>query len=869
MRISPVRVVASSHVKDAGVLVSPRFGQVPEGAWARGSGCVMENSGEGSWLILDFGRELHGGVRILSGAPSRKGARVRLRFGESVSEACSSPGERGASNDHAIRDDEVRLPSFGSRYFGDTGFRFVRIDSLDSEPLQIEAVLAEEIGHDLPMTGGFRCSDERVNRVFETAVRTLRLCMQDYVWDGIKRDRLVWQGDMHPELMGALAVFGDTEVFRRSLDYMRDITPPGSPMQGIKTYTLWWIRCQRALYGFSGDREYLGEQGEYLAKVVDVYAERHLCDSANGMDSFLDWPTHDNAAAEIVGARALKILAFEDAAFLASVLGDEETRRKAVAAAARLRTLDFDAHGSKQVAALCALAGTIPPETAYAETLGLNGASGVSTFYGYYMLEAMSLAHRTDCGLVTLRDYWGAMLDMGATSFWEDFDVAWTNNAFRMDEMPVPGKRDLHGDFGKYCYKGFRHSLCHGWSCGPAPWLINNVLGIRPLDPGCRRVSVNPDLGDLEWAEGSMALPDGGAVKVRVERGADGILDVSVCAPEGVEIVRGVSYGEMALVYETAKTPHKVGVVLEPDEGKMLDNPNVFRYGDRWWMLYIQFDRRGYETHLAESEDLVHWKKLGCMLPRGAAGSWDVAQADGGPSLMDVRWDGPNTLGTFDGKYWMTYIGGAKEGYETDPLSIGIAYAPTPTNEWLRTRAKPALAPSDADARPFERRTLYKSFVMDDPGCTLGSRFVMYYNAKHEKAPQYESIGMAVSDDMVNWRRHGPGLVVANGAPGEAFAISGDPMVRKIGDLWVMFYFGCGWEPGAQGAFDTFAVSRDLVNWTKWEGAPLVAPSEPWDAQHAHKPWVLRHGGITYHYYCAVGDRGRVLALATSAPVSH
>ena len=166
-------------------------------------------------------------MRILSGASSKKGARIRIRFGESVSEACSSPGERGASNDHAIRDDEVRLPSFGSRYFGDTGFRFVRIDSLDPDPLQIEAVIAEEVVRDLPVLGGFRCSDERVNRVFETAVRTLHLCMQDYVWDGIKRDRLVWMGDMHPEICSLLAAFGAVSVIPESLDYLRRTTPVG------------------------------------------------------------------------------------------------------------------------------------------------------------------------------------------------------------------------------------------------------------------------------------------------------------------------------------------------------------------------------------------------------------------------------------------------------------------------------------------------------------------------------------------------------------------------------------------------------------------------------------------------------------------
>ena len=84
---------------------------------------------------------------------------------------------------------------------------------------------------------------------------------------------------------------------------------------------------------------------------------------------------------------------------------------------------------------------------------------------------------------------------------------------------------------------------------------------------------------------------------------------------------------------------------------------------------------------------------------------------------------------------------------------------------------------------------------------------------------------------------------------------------RRVGDLWVMFYFGAGWKPKA---FDTFAVSRDLVNWTKWDGPHLVEPSEPWDETYAHKPWVLKHDGVVYHYYCAVGKEGRVIALATS-----
>ena len=85
-----------------------------------------------------------------------------------------------------------------------------------------------------------------------------------------------------------------------------------------------------------------------------------------------------------------------------------------------------------------------------------------------------------------IRHYWGAMLDLGATTFWEDFDLDWTANAGRIDELVPEGKKDIHGDFGNYCYKGFRHSLCHGWASGPTAWLTEHVLGVKVIEPGCK-----------------------------------------------------------------------------------------------------------------------------------------------------------------------------------------------------------------------------------------------------------------------------------------------------------------------------------------------------------------------------------------------
>ena len=75
-----------------------------------------------------------------------------------------------------------------------------------------------------------------------------------------------------------------------------------------------------------------------------------------------------------------------------------------------------------------------------------------------------------------MKEYYGAMLDKGATTFWEDFDIEWAENSCRIDELPKDGEKDIHGDFGAFCYKGFRHSLCHGWSAGATDLIKRYIL---------------------------------------------------------------------------------------------------------------------------------------------------------------------------------------------------------------------------------------------------------------------------------------------------------------------------------------------------------------------------------------------------------
>jgi hypothetical protein len=153
------------------------------------------------------------------------------------------------------------------------------------------------------------------------------------------------------------------------------------------------------------------------------------------------------------------------------------------------------------------------------------------------VLEARARAGDYQGGLDCIRNYWGAMLDLGATTFWEDFNLDWIPNAARIDELVPPGKKDIHGDFGAYCYQGFRHSLCHGWASGPTPWLSEHVLGIQIVDPGCRTIRIEPHLADLQWAEGSFPTPKG-VVRVRHEKTAAGKVKTTVKAPPGIRVLR-------------------------------------------------------------------------------------------------------------------------------------------------------------------------------------------------------------------------------------------------------------------------------------------------------------------------------------------
>lgn len=555
--ITPQRIVwqkDGNNISDINILLKEGNGQAEY--WGRKFCRLSSAGGAKPAFLLDFGKELHGGIQIVTGLwEGKKPVKVRIRYGESVSEAMSEiAGKGGATNDHAMRDQIVSLPWCGVYETGNSGFRFVRIDLLDEDVLlDLKEVRAISVMRDIEYKGSFRCNDERLNKIWETGAYTVHLNMQDYLWDGIKRDRLVWIGDMYPEVMTINTVFGYNEVVPKSLDLMRDITPlPGWMNDGYSSYSMWWLICHYDWFRYQGDLSYLKEQRDYITGLLKLLISKVGTDGKEQLDGirFLDWPSNENPEAVDAGLQALLVWSMRAGKFLCDALGEKllaeecvNTEKKLISAASLaskefFKTLKSPyAPGTKQAVSLMALSDLMDKNEADKKYLSVGGAKGFSTFYGYYMLEAMAAAGNYAGAMDIISSYWGAMIDLGATSFWEDFNVDWLPNAARIDELVPEGKKDIHGDYGAYCYVGFRHSLCHGWASGPTSWLSRHVLGVEVVSPGCKEVRITPHLGNLKWVKGTFPTPYG-VIKIRHEKQPDGKIKSMVDVPEGVSVIK-------------------------------------------------------------------------------------------------------------------------------------------------------------------------------------------------------------------------------------------------------------------------------------------------------------------------------------------
>jgi hypothetical protein len=244
----------------------------------------------------------------------------------------------------------------------------------------------------------------------------------------------------------------------------------------------------------------------------------------------IDWATGMTDQAVLrAGLHGLLCITFLAGAELCDILGEAEMAASCRELAGKMRQCPAELSFSTAGNAFQVLAGQISPQETYRQVYQGKLPAGLSPFLGCFPLDVCAGAGHRQEALDLVRQYWGGMLQAGATTFWEHFDTDWLKKGGRIDEFVPAGEYDIHGENGEGCFTGYRHSLCHGWSSMPAEWLIRQVCGVTFLD--ARTVRFAPDLCGLQ--EASCVL-NSAAGKIKVQLSGK---DLHIEVPAGVDVV--------------------------------------------------------------------------------------------------------------------------------------------------------------------------------------------------------------------------------------------------------------------------------------------------------------------------------------------
>ncbi len=282
---------------------------------------------------------------------------------------------------------------------------------------------------------------------------------------------------------------------------------------------------------------------------------------------------------------------------------------------------------------------------------------------------------------------------------------------------------------------------------------------------------------------------------------------------------------------------------------KSVDIPFVFWHQGRYYMIYTGYDGIGYQSALASSNDLIHWRFQGLILKRcpkstrwdknGGAVTWVLKSDDRFAAMPKLR--------KVEGRYWLIYHSYPGEGYEDGAAEIGMAWCEDEKLLEWHYLDQPIF--SWKDGKSWEAGGLYKACMIEK-----GGFWYLFYNAKNKAEHWKEQIGMAVSKDFFHWQRIEGNPILKNSQNGWDQTFVSDPYILRDGDKWLCFYYGIGKqeEDGLYHAEEGLAVSEDLLHWEKVEAPILRHGAEgAFDHHHAHKPAIFYENGILYHFYCA------------------
>jgi alpha-L-rhamnosidase len=517
--------------------------------------------------LVDFGKETFGFVKLHGIKGSGK---IALYYGESKEEALSVDDAMTLDRlnfTKNVQTDSVMVLSKALRYVNivcDAGI------SIDSASMLYEYA-------DVKQKGNFVCSDSVINKIYDVAKYTLELNTREFFIDGIKRDRWVWSGDAYQSYLMNYYSYFDNPTVTRTMMALRGKDPVTAHINTIMDYTFYWFISVYDYYLYTGDKKFIEQFYPQMKSMMDYCLSRRnkngLMEGLSGDWTFIDWAAGLSKKGEISFEQMLFARSLETMSLCANIANDKSNATEYKKLATDIKEKVFSIYWNQQKNALVhsRVDGKQTENvTRYANMFGIffnyfteeqkqavkkhvllnDSIQKITTPYmRFYELEALCAMGEQNYVLKEMKDYWGGMLKLGATSFWEEYNPTKKGT----EHLAMYGRK-----FGK--------SLCHAWGASPIYLLGKYYLGVKPTSPGYATYTVQPNLGGLQWMQGKVPTPNGdidlyctkAQIKVKATAGLGTLKLYSKIKPTGAGIV-AVSTGKN--MYDITIQPGDVIIV--------------------------------------------------------------------------------------------------------------------------------------------------------------------------------------------------------------------------------------------------------------------------------------------------------------------
>lgn len=421
-------------------------------------------------------------------------------------------------------------------------YRYMQVEiKTANEALSIDDLYGTFTGYPFEMKAKFSSDDKELEKIFETGWHTARLCAVETFMDCPYYEQLQYVGDTRIQALVSLYNTGDDRLMRNAitqLDYSRmaeGITLsryPTANAQEIPTFSLWWIGMLNDYWMYRSDDAFLKQFLPGERQVLQFFSKYQQQDGSlknapyweftdwaegNGWSDGMEPFGKDGCSA----ALDLQLLwAYQIAAKLEDSLGmkafAQEYSKRAATLMQTIKTKYWDNKRqlfadtkekdffSQHTNTLAILTNVIQSEKAMQlaqKIISDTSLTQATIYFQYYVSQALRKTGFGNLYLDRLK-IWKDNLANGLTTWAEMSDI----NASRSD--------------------------CHAWGASPNIEFFRTVLGIDTDAPGFNKIRIEPNLGYLKKAEGTMPHPRG-EIKVSYVINSLGKCNATISIPKG------------------------------------------------------------------------------------------------------------------------------------------------------------------------------------------------------------------------------------------------------------------------------------------------------------------------------------------------